>query len=146
MEYGSWEVLRTGGDVAILAVGTMVGPSLAAAEGLAKDGIRCTVVNCRFLKPYDTAVFTEMVRSHPLVLTVEEGQVSNGFGAFMSREIDGLDLPNRPRVSALGIPDAWVEHGARNILMQGLGLDAEGIARRVMQLSGRNRTASLESA
>ena len=109
-------------------------------------GIRCTVVNCRFLKPYDTEVFQEMVRSHPMVLTVEEGQLSNGFGAFMSREIDELGLDPRPRVSSMGIPDEFVEHGARGILMKQLGLDADGIARRVRELSGKTRTASLETA
>lgn len=146
LELGSWEVLRSGGDAVILAVGTMVGESLRAAQALDEAGIRCTVVNCRFLKPYDTEVFQEVVRSHPLVLTVEEGQLSNGFGAFMAREIDELGLESRPRVASMGIPDEFVEHGARKVLLRGLGLDAEGITQRVQQLSGRARAASLETA
>lgn len=145
-ELGSWEVLRSGGDAVILAVGTMVGESLRAAQALDEAGIRCTVVNCRFLKPYDTEVFQEVVRSHPLVLTVEEGQLSNGFGAFMAREIDELGLESRPRVASMGIRDEFVEHGARKVLLRGLGLDAEGITQRVQQLSGRARAASLETA
>src|SRR5262249_30798789 len=51
--YGTWEVLRRGSEVAILAVGTMVLPSLAAAETLAAEGLNVTVVNCRYMKPYD---------------------------------------------------------------------------------------------
>ena len=145
-EVGTWEILRNGGDVVILAVGTMVQTSLEAAEALEADGIQCTVVNCRFLKPYDTEVFQEMVRSHPTVLTVEEGQLSNGFGAFMSRELDELGLEARPRLSSMGIPDEFVEHGARGVLMKQLGLDADGIVRRVRQLSGKTRAATLETA
>ena len=132
----TWEILRNGADAVILAVGTMVLPSLAAAEALASEGIRCTVVNCRFLKPYDSTVFQEMVRSHPVVLTVEEGQVANGFGAFMSREVDTLGLQHRPRMCSMGIPDRFVEHGGRNVLLGALGLDATGIADQMRSLVG----------
>ena len=130
----TWEILRNGPDAVVLAVGTMVLPALAAAEALASEGIRCTVVNCRFLKPYDRTVFQEMVRSHPAVLTVEEGQVANGFGAFMAREVDALGLERRPRMFAMGIPDRFVEHGARGLLLAGLGLDVAGIAKQVRSL------------
>jgi len=130
----TWEILRNGADAVILAVGTMVAPCLQVAERLAAEGIRCTVVNCRFLKPYDTAVFHEMVRSHPAVLTVEEGQVVNGFGAFMARELDALSLEHRPRMASLGLPDAFVEHGSRKALLAQVGLDVDGIAARVRAL------------
>jgi 1-deoxy-D-xylulose-5-phosphate synthase len=130
----TWEILRNGADVAILAVGTMVLPALEAAETLAKDGVRCTVVNCRFLKPYDTEVFREMARSHPYLLTVEEGQLTNGFGAYMARELDALELESRPRLATMGVPDRFVEHGARRELLAELGLDAEGITARVRHL------------
>ena len=132
----TWEILRNGPDVALLAVGTMVGAALAAAEKLASEGVRCTVVNCRFLKPYDRDLLEEMARSHPAVLTVEEGQVTNGFGAYMAREIDALELERRPRVAALGIPDNFVHHGARRALLAQIGLDPAGIAARVRQLVG----------
>src|SRR6185437_3903705 len=70
---GTWEVLRQGGDYAILAVGTTVLPALAAAEQVAADGIECTVVNCRYLKPYDEVTLTAIVAQHKRVLVVEEG-------------------------------------------------------------------------
>jgi 1-deoxy-D-xylulose-5-phosphate synthase len=124
----TWEILRNGGDLVFLATGTMVGTSLEAADTLAEQGIRASVVNCRFLKPYDRQVFEEMVRSHPVVVTVEEGQITNGFGAFMSREIDALGLEARPKVVTLGIPDRFIEHGGRGELLAEIGLDAAGIA------------------
>lgn len=133
----TWEVLRNGGDCVLLATGTMVLESLAAARALDAEGTRCTVVNCRFLKPYDRDVFEEMVRSHPAVVIIEEGQVSNGFGAFMAREIAELDLDRPPRVSTLGIPDAFIEHGSRGELLREIGLDAEGIAEHVRTVAGR---------
>ena len=140
----TWEILRNGGDCVLLATGTMVQSSLEASYALDADGIRCTVVNCRFLKPYDRDVFEEMVRSHPSVVTVEEGQVLNGFGAFMAREINGLDLESPPLVTALGMPDEFIAHGSRDGLLQEIGLDPVGIAKRVSSHVGRG--AKMEPA
>lgn len=130
----TWEVLRSGADCVILATGSMVLPSVAAAEALDVQGIRCTVVNCRFLKPYDRTVFEQMVRGHPAVLTVEEAQVSNGFGAFMTREIHDLELAATPRVASMGMPDEFIEHGARDALLAAIGLDSDGIATKVKRV------------
>jgi 1-deoxy-D-xylulose-5-phosphate synthase len=139
----TWEILRNGGDAAVLAVGTMVLPALEAARTLAEEGIRVTVVNCRFLKPYDTEAFHEMARSHPLLLTVEEGTVVNGFGAWMARELHALELERPPRMASMGIPDVFVEHGGRDELLAELGLDAEGIAGRVRGLVRMPRGAGV---
>ena len=107
---------------------------MAAADALEAEGIHCSVVNCRFLKPYDRTVFEQVVRAHPAVLTVEEGQVSNGFGAFMAREIQDLNLATVPRILSMGMPDAFIEHGARDGLLADIALDADGIAARVKEL------------
>src|SRR5688572_32294998 len=72
------------GGTAILATGTMVLPSLTAAEMLAEDGINATVVNCRFLKPHDAETLAAIVADNRYVLVVEEGTVVNGFGAHMA--------------------------------------------------------------
>ena len=141
----TWEVLRSGGDCVILATGTMVLQSVAAAEALDVQGIRCTVVNCRFLKPYDRTVFEQMVREHPAVLTVEEAQVSNGFGAFMTREIHEIDLAVTPRIASMGMPDEFIEHGARDGLLATIGLDADGIAARVKRLVASHSTLDSHS-
>ena len=144
IEPHTWEVLRNGGDAVLLATGTMVLASLEAAEILHQAGVEATVVNCRFLKPYDRATLEEMVRSHPLVVTLEEGQIVNGFGAYMAREIAGLGLPTQPRFSSLGIPDDYIEHGARNGLLEEIRLDPAGIAQQVEAWVARG--AELETA
>jgi 1-deoxy-D-xylulose-5-phosphate synthase len=130
--YGTWEVLRQGRDVAILAVGTMVNPSLAAAEALAREGLDITVVNCRFLKPYDEVTLNAILAGHGQVLTVEEGTVVNGFGAFMSATIQRL-APS-VRVAVHGVPDRIVYAASRGRQLATLGLDAPGIAERVRAL------------
>jgi 1-deoxy-D-xylulose-5-phosphate synthase len=130
--YATWEVLRRGREVAILAVGTMVNPSLAAAEALALDGLEVTVVNCRYLKPYDEVTLNAILAGHTQVLTVEEGTVVNGFGAFMAATIQHL-APS-VRVATHGVPDRIVYAASRGKQLASLGLDAAGIADRVRAL------------
>jgi 1-deoxy-D-xylulose-5-phosphate synthase len=69
-----------------------------------------------------------------VVLTVEEGAVVNGFGAFMAREADAFLGRGEVQMDALGIPDEFIEHGSRKELLRELGLDAEGIVSRVKRL------------
>ena len=130
--YGTWEVLRHGSDLAILAVGTMVGESVAAAALLAADGISVTVVNCRFLKPYDELTLNALLTDHHRLLVVEEGTVVNGFGAYMSTVVGRLN-PG-VRVSVHGVADHYVEQASRARQLAITGLDAAGIAARVRAL------------
>jgi 1-deoxy-D-xylulose-5-phosphate synthase len=130
--YGTWEVLRRGSDVAVLAVGTMVLPSLAAAEALAAEGLNVTVVNCRFLKPYDELTLAAVVAEHKHLLTVEEATVVNGFGAYVSTVVAKLD----PSVKVVthGVPDRFIYQASRARQLASVGLDAGGIAERVRAL------------
>jgi 1-deoxy-D-xylulose-5-phosphate synthase len=130
--YGTWEVLRQGADVAILAVGTMVGASLDAAERLAADGLDVTVVNCRFLKPHDEITLAAILAHHRQILVVEEGTVVNGFGAYIGAVIERQE-PG-VRVHTHGVPDRIIYAAPRARQLAILGLDSEGIARRVRAL------------
>jgi 1-deoxy-D-xylulose-5-phosphate synthase len=130
--YGTWEVLRRGREVAILAVGTMVNPSLEAAETLAAEGLDVTVVDCRFIKPYDQVTLAAILADHTHVLTVEEGTVVNGFGAFISTVIHRQSPTVRTAVH--GVPDRIVYAASRKKQLAMLGLDPAGIADRVRAL------------
>jgi 1-deoxy-D-xylulose-5-phosphate synthase len=130
--YATWERLRSGKDVAILAVGTMVGPARQAADLLAGDGIDCAVINARFLKPLDHSMLELLLQEHRTLVTVEEGTIINGFGAFVSETLQ----TTRPevRVVALGVPDRLIEQAPRAEQLELYGLTAAGIARRITAL------------
>ena len=140
--YGRWEVLRLAKraegtqkkTIAILAVGTMVLPALSAAGILEGEGVEATVVNCRFLKPYDEETLSTVVAGHDDILVVEEGTVVNGFGAWMSTVIHAI----RPdvRVAAHGVPDELIEQAARARQLEITGLDTAGIASRAREALG----------
>ena len=146
VEYGTWEILRRGSDVVFLATGTMVGAASEAAEALASRGIQAEVVNCRFLKPYDHDVLRDVAERHRRVITIEEGAVVNGFGTYITRELSALASEHTIEVRSLGLPDRFIEHGAREVLLRDLGLDAEGIATEARRMIGGAVTAAEESA
>jgi 1-deoxy-D-xylulose-5-phosphate synthase len=129
---GTWDVLRKGSELAILAVGATVHPALQAAEQLAAEGFDITVVNCRFLKPYDQLTLAALVADHRSLLVVEEGTVVNGFGATMAAVVERLDPA--VRVIAHGVPDRIIPAAPRARQLALTGLDAAGIAERVRAL------------
>jgi 1-deoxy-D-xylulose-5-phosphate synthase len=130
--YGTWEQLRSGKDVAILAVGTMVQPAQQAAELLAADGIGCAVINARFLKPLDLAMLELLLQEHRTLVTLEEGTIVNGFGAYLAETLQTTHP--EVRVVALGIPDRLIEQAPRAEQLEACGLTAAGIARRITAL------------
>ncbi len=130
--YGTWERLRPGKDVAILAVGTMVPAARQAADLLAADGIDCAVVNARFLKPLDHAMLELLLHEHRTLVTVEEGTIVNGFGAYLAETLQTTHP--EVRVVALGVPDRLVEQAPRLEQLELFGLTAAGIARRIAAL------------
>lgn len=123
---GKSEVLRSGDDVAILALGKMVSNALKAAEMLKNDGVSCEVINARFVKPLDHLMLKDLCERHKFIVTVEDGQKAGGFGSavleFINQHIDA-----KPDVLILGIDDKFIEHGSQDELIHDVGLDAEGI-------------------
>ena len=127
--YGTWELLKPGRGVAILGVGTMALPALAAAELLAAEGIDAVAVNARFLKPMDEAMLTGLLRDCPLLVTVEEGAVINGFGAMLARRMQ--ESHPEVRVLALGIADELMVQASRAEQLEQHGLTSTGIVTRI---------------
>jgi 1-deoxy-D-xylulose-5-phosphate synthase len=133
LEIGKGEILRDGGEIAILAYGAMVHPSLAAAEHLAKGGIEATVVNARFVKPLDASLVLALGRTKRLIVTVEEAYLAGGFGSAVLELLEENGLQDKVRVVRMGIPDRLVTHGDPKLLLAKYGLDADGIYNRVKE-------------
>ena len=122
---GSWEVLRKGEEAVILAVGPQVYDALNAAEQLVGRGVNCEVVNCRFIKPMDEDYLYKVIERFNKVITIEEGVSTGGFGesiaAFLSTNGFKGDINN------ISLPDKFVEHGPRQLLLDKYGVNQEGI-------------------
>jgi 1-deoxy-D-xylulose-5-phosphate synthase len=124
---GKWEVLRRGEKVAILAVGTMVANALRAAELLEKERLSVTVVNCRFVKPLDEKLLANIAKDHTHLVTAEENAITGGFGSQVATNLLSSGRPIESLIQ-LGIPDRFIEHGSRAILLDNIGLSPEKIA------------------
>jgi 1-deoxy-D-xylulose-5-phosphate synthase len=120
----------------------MVREALEAADRLSRGGIDARVLNCRFMKPYDRDMLLDVLREHRFILTVEEGAVANGFGAYLGRELQEIPEAEGVRLRSMGIPDRFVAHGSRTDLLRGIDLDAQGIAERARRLLGSRPMSS----
>lgn len=133
LEIGKGEILRDGGEIAIVAYGSMVHPSLQAAENLAKEKIETTVVNARFVKPLDAPLLLALAQTKRLIVTVEEAYLAGGFGSALLELLEENGLQDKLRVVRMGIPDRLVTHGDPKLLLAKFGLDTDGIYTRVKE-------------
>jgi len=137
IELGQPEVFTDGSDGLIIACGTLLGVSLAAAAQLREVGLDVGVINARFVKPLGTQLLFEKIEAAPWVVTVEENVLSTGFGSAVLEAINEARL-STGTIVRLGLPDRFVEHGERGELLADLGLDAAGIALTCRRLAGRD--------
>ena len=122
---GRAEILRDGGDVALIALGAGVKIALDAADQLAERGVLATVINARFCKPLDAETILAAARRCGAVVTVEDGVVSGGFGSAVL-ELLALHSVLVP-LSRVGLPDEFVEHGPVPTLREQVGLTADAV-------------------
>jgi len=133
LEIGKGEILRDGGEIAIVAYGSMVHPALQAANNLFREGIETTVVNARFVKPLDAQLLLALARTKRLIVTVEEAYLAGGFGSAVLELLEENGLQDRVRVVRMGFPDRLVTHGDAKLLLAKYGLDSDGIFTRVRE-------------
>ena len=140
---GRAETLRTGRDVAILAVGSSVLTAERAADELAEDSLSATVINARFIKPLDEALILDLARECGALVTVEENASIGGFGSgvleLLARE--GLSIP----VKVLGIGDQVWEQASQNRLRERAGLGIPHIVSAARQVIAQRRALAGKS-
>ena len=141
---GKGELLVSGKDIAIIAIGAMVQPALAASQQLQKLGIDAAVFNARFARPLDSSSILDLAANTRKVLTVEENVLSSGFGAAVLELLSSSGISNI-QVKRLGIPDEFVEHGPQHVLRAKYGLNAEGIVNEVASLLHAQRKQSVRT-
>jgi 1-deoxy-D-xylulose-5-phosphate synthase len=124
---GKADMVSKGHSVAILAFGSSVEPATQVASRLG-----ASLVNMRFIKPLDADMVIEMANTHDLLVTVEENAVAGGAGSGVNELLASAGIA--VNILNIGIPDLFVEHGARDDCLAMAGLDTEGIFK---QINGR---------
>lgn len=126
IKLGEAELIKEGGDMAIIAAGNMSMPAFGAAERLENDGVNAAVVNARFIKPLDKKLIVELALRTRRIITVEENAAAGGFGASVLECLTEAGL-HEIEVRTIGIPDLFVEQGPQATLRGLYGLDENGI-------------------
>ncbi len=123
IEIGKAEVLQDGSDVAIFALGAMMGEGERLREMLEQQGLRTALIDPRFAKPIDRECVGEYGRRCGLLITLEDHVLAGGFGSAVLECVNGLELA--VPVVRIGWPDQFIEHGKADDLRKKYGLTAE---------------------
>ncbi|GAC1434777.1 MAG: 1-deoxy-D-xylulose-5-phosphate synthase [Solirubrobacteraceae bacterium] len=147
LEIGTGEILREAAAagaaprVALLGYGSGVVKALEAADLLEADGIAVTVADARFAKPLDAGLIAQLAAEHELLVTVEEGVLTGGFGTGVWETLNEGGAP-LPRIMRVGLPDRYVTHGAPHLLHEEVGFTGTRIAERVRAALGSGALSS----
>jgi 1-deoxy-D-xylulose-5-phosphate synthase len=144
VELGKAEVLMDGDDVALIGFGSMVFPCYQAAQSLALEGVKPTVINARFAKPLDEETILNAARRTRNLVIAEENVIMGGFGSAVLELLAANGMTD-VKVRLFGVPDHFIEHGAPDILRKLCGLTADDFAAAARDLLGL-RQPSLETA
>lgn len=133
---GRGKLLQEGSDVLLLGLGHAVNELRTCAAQLQDSGIRCGLIDMRFLKPLDTELLEHTIHGYSLILTLEDGCLKGGFGeeiaVWMKQE--GL----HQELITLGFPDEVIGHDSRESLLQEYGLDADSIVKLIRKHLNQN--------
>ncbi|MDU4695181.1 MAG: 1-deoxy-D-xylulose-5-phosphate synthase [Paenibacillus sp.] len=129
---GSWEQLREGDSLTIIAIGPMVQVAEEAADMLKREGVSAAVVNARFLKPLDADMLRRLAQGNGQMIVLEEASQAGSLGSailefYAEQGISGLDI------HLMGIPDRFIEHGSIKEQLEEVGLTAENVVREVQR-------------
>jgi 1-deoxy-D-xylulose-5-phosphate synthase len=144
MEIGRGKLLREGDDLAILAIGNRVWPTVEAAKELEKEGLRVAVINCRFVKPLDKELILRTAQQSNLFITVEENVLQGGFGSAVLELLADEGLTGI-RVVRLGIGDQFIEQALQQTQRSVCSIDTPAIvnaARAMLASDGAQKAAS----
>ena len=132
IEFGKSETIVEGSKVALFALGSMVQTAEKVAEMLKAQGIDATIINARFAAPFDTERIASLCDKHKLLVTMEENVASGGFGEHVAAYVNESDLDIK--VQVIAIPNAYVEHGNVERLKEDIGIDANSIFEKIIDL------------
>ena len=128
---GKSEWIYKEGGIALLAVGSMVKTAVTVREALKEKGLPVSLVNVRFVKPFDKEMVKQAADEHDFVITLEENTANGGFGEGVRAYLEECNY--RGKFFSVAIPDCYVEHGSVEQLKKELHMDAESILNRILE-------------
>ncbi|MFA6618914.1 MAG: 1-deoxy-D-xylulose-5-phosphate synthase [Candidatus Neomarinimicrobiota bacterium] len=130
---GSWEILQKGKKLAIFAIGAMVDPAMEICEKLNKNGIYPTLVNARFIKPYDAELLDELAKDHDTIISIEEAAPRGGLRDTLLQHFQ--EKTNSPYLHSFSLPDNFITHGERDDLFKDINFTVDEITKKILEFN-----------
>lgn len=140
IDWLKWEFLTKETDVYLIACGTMVATALEASKRLAEKGTKTTVVNARFISPMDMEMLGKIKKKARAIITIEENVRRGGMGQAISDYLLSQRYPNLFKL--ISIPDRFITHGARELLIKEVGLDVDSVTATISSLLSSEEKSS----
>ena len=133
LEIGKSKLEKEGKDACIVCLGNVLQVCLNAANELESKGISVSVLNMRFLTPFDEQAIKDILKYTNKIVTIEEGSLIGGMGETVKSVLSGTGA----KISSIGLPDKFVEHGKQNLIREICGFSVENIVSQVLKLLDR---------
>lgn len=131
---GKWEVLRSEGDIAVIATGKMVATAVEVADEMKNMGINLSVINACFVKPIDKKLILELVKKGYKIVTLEDNVIHGGLGSLILEYINTIEKNGEIKVLNLGFEDKFIPHGNVDILYKLNYLDPDGVVKNILKI------------
>lgn len=131
LEYGRSQIINRGSRIALIAVGNMLEEAIFVQEELAKKGINATLVNARFVKPFDRNMVEQLCHNHELIVTMEENVALGGYGQMAAQYL--MERRYRGTLIPVALPDEFIPQGTVEQLRKQAGIDGNSILEKIIQ-------------
>jgi 1-deoxy-D-xylulose-5-phosphate synthase len=130
LEVGKAKLEKEGKDACIVCLGNVLQVCLDAAKDLESKGISASVLNMRFLKPFDEHAIKDVLKYTNKIVTVEEGSLIGGMGETVKSVLSGTGA----KIYSIGLPDKFIEHGKQSLIREKYGFSVENIEKAIYSL------------
>lgn len=132
IDYGKWETINEGQNVAVIATGKMVQSAIIAKDLLSKENVNPSIINATFIKPLDENLLEKLIDENFNIVTVEDNLLNGGFGSMVLQELNKRGF--KGKLEILAYKDEFVHQGNVSETYEEYGLDSMGIMKAVMNL------------
>jgi 1-deoxy-D-xylulose-5-phosphate synthase len=136
IEFGKWQVLNNSNssDICVITYGNCIKYAMQATSVLAQKGININLVNARFIKPFDTDLFLDILKTFDNIIIMEENTYIGSLGQYLIAFAYLNKLGNTPKIAHLALPDSFIEQGEPEFLRQKYGLSTDNLIATVYSL------------
>ncbi len=126
-------VIESGSEILLLGAGFMLQELKKTVSILRTQGQNPTLVDARFIKPLDENAYEELLKTHSIVVTLEDNTLVGGYGSAIAELMSDKGYTSH-KILRFGLPDDFVEHGDVNDLYKQLKIDGESVAQKLMEI------------